>query len=59
VLLANSAAHPRRRAMRVMAMMMVASQHETFKLRDRACQVNSKKLMGRIGIHDGVHLLPT
>jgi hypothetical protein len=57
VLLANSAAHPRRRAMRVMAMMMVASQHELFKLRDRARPVNSKELMGRIGIHDGIHLL--
>jgi hypothetical protein len=56
VLLANSAAHPRRRAMRVMAMMMVASRHELFKLRDRARPVNSKELMGRIGIHDGVHL---
>jgi hypothetical protein len=56
VLLANSAAHPRRRAMRVMAMMMVASQHELFKLRDRARPVNSKELMGRIGIHDGIHL---
>jgi hypothetical protein len=45
--------------MRVMAMMMVASQHELFKLRDSARQVNSKELMGRIGIHDGVHLLAT
>jgi hypothetical protein len=42
--------------MRVMAMMMVASRHELFKLRDRARPVNSKELMGRIGIHDGVHL---
>jgi hypothetical protein len=43
--------------MRVMTMMMAASQHESFKLRDRARPVNSKELMGRIGIHDGVHLL--
>jgi hypothetical protein len=55
-LLANSAAHPRRRAMRVMAMMMVMSKHERFKLRDGLHPVNSKELMDAIGIHDGVHL---
>jgi hypothetical protein len=43
--------------MRVMAMMMVASQHELSKLPDRAWPVNSKELMGTIGIHDGLHLL--
>jgi hypothetical protein len=42
--------------MRVMTMMMVASQHERFKLRDDLHPVNSKELMGTIGIHDGVHL---
>jgi hypothetical protein len=56
VLLANSAAHPRRRAMRVMAMMMVASQHERFKLRDGAHLVNSKDSMRIIGIRNGVSL---
>lgn len=39
--------------MRVMAMMMLASEHETFKVRDRRPPVNSKELMGTIGIHDG------
>ena len=41
MLLANSAAHPRRRAMRMVAMVM--SQHERFKLRDDARPVNSKE----------------
>jgi hypothetical protein len=40
-----------------MAMMMVMSQHELSKLPDRAWPVNSKELMGTIGIHDGLHLL--
>jgi hypothetical protein len=53
VLLANSAAHPRRRAMRVVAMVMVASQHET-KLRDGTDPVNSKELIGIIGIRNGI-----
>lgn len=46
---ANSAAHPRRRAMRVMMVVMVASQHEIFKLRDLARLVNSKESIGMIG----------
>ena len=54
VLPANSAAHPRRRAMRVVAMVMVASQHESSKLRDGVRPVNSKELMGIIGIRNGV-----
>jgi hypothetical protein len=42
--------------MRVMAMMMVASQHERFKLRDGAHLVNSKDSMRIIGIRNGVSL---
>jgi hypothetical protein len=53
VLLANSAAHPRRRAVRVVAMMMAMSQHETLKLRDGVPRVNSKELMRMIGIRNG------
>jgi hypothetical protein len=52
VLLANSAAHPRRRAMRVMAMVMVASQHERFTLRDCMRPVNSKELIRVIGFRN-------
>ena len=52
VLLANSAAHPRRRAMRVMAMMMVASQHERIRLREAEHKVNSKELIAIIGIRN-------
>jgi hypothetical protein len=54
VVLANSAAHPRLRAMRVMAMMMVTSQHESLKLRDGARPVNSKDSMSIIGIRNGM-----
>lgn len=32
--LANSAAHPRRRAVRAMVVMMVLNQHESINLRD-------------------------
>jgi len=42
--------------MRVMAMVMVAGQHERFKLRDRPRLVNSKEVMGVIGIRDGLRL---
>jgi hypothetical protein len=38
--------------MRVVAMVMVASQHE-IKLRDAADPVNSKELIGIIGIRNG------
>jgi hypothetical protein len=39
--------------MRVMAMVMVASQHE-IKLRDGTNPVNSKELIGIIGIRNGI-----
>jgi hypothetical protein len=54
VLLANSAAHSRRRAMRVMAVMMVASQHERFKLRDGMRSVNTKDSMRMIGFRNAI-----
>jgi hypothetical protein len=54
VLLANSAAHPRRRAMRVMVVMMVASQHERFKLREGRDTVNSKDSIRMIGFRNAV-----
>jgi hypothetical protein len=39
--------------MRVVEMVMVASQHET-KLRDGTDPVNSKELIGIIGIRNGI-----
>jgi hypothetical protein len=49
---ANRVSHTRRRAMRVMVVVMVQSQHERSKLRDSGRRVNSENSMRRIGIAD-------
>jgi hypothetical protein len=48
----NSAPHTRRRAMRVMVVMMVLSQHEAFKLREAGLRVNSENSIRVIGFPD-------
>jgi hypothetical protein len=52
VLAANRASHTRRRAMRVMVVVMVHSQHEVITVRDGEQRVNSEKSMRLIGIGD-------
>ena len=52
VLAANRASHTRRRAVRVMVVVMVQGQHETFKVSDGGQPVNSENSMLLIGIAD-------
>ena len=52
VLAANRASHTRRRAMRVMVVVMVQGQHERFKVSDHGLPVNSENSMLLIGFAD-------